>query len=291
MGVYFTQDRWQWQMARTNQGYLRANPNALLLAAQDEANSEVDLSTPGKFELRAEVWTLKATTFSAVYNLQLTDGLAVELEPHVHLIHDFQHTKGELLLLNTGGSSQLVGQIAKTGTRRYGFLPEEQRDEGIGAGLHLRSSWRNSWGLWGASIRNLWSQLRFDVVHQQNREYNVIAQGNKLKIADYPSVTGHYGVVRTRENLPMHWQVFLSPAQLVGASFGLLGFGNEVRWTALYSLPAGGGQIWTKTVQARNWTLGYSKPIGSDWKFALGVSADARLNGPALSTMSLTKTW
>jgi hypothetical protein len=270
---------------------MRANANALLVAAQDKTNQEVDLSTEGKFELKAEVWTLEATVFSALHRWKFANEFSLSIEPHIYQIHDFQHTRGNLLLSNSDGSSQLVGQVMKIGTRHYGFLPEDRRDEGRGAGMHIRGSWLGPRGGWDVSIQNLWSQLRFGTVHRQNRQYNVAAQGNKLKISEYPSITGEYGIISAKEKLPMHWQVSLAPNMLAGTRLGLLGFGNEVRWTALYSIPVLGSSISIRTVQARNWTVGYTRSIGADWKFAMGISADAKLNGSALSTLSLIKSW
>lgn len=289
--VHYQWDNWRLGVGREKQAYARANTSALVMAAQDKANHEVDLSTPGHFPLHAEVWKLGTTTLSAAYDWKPEAGISVELEPFVQSIHDFEHMRGDLLLVNSGGSSQLSGLISKTGTRSYGFLTNDQPDQGWGSGVNLRARWESTWGKLSLTIHNAWNRQEFSSVHQTNLEYNVSATGKKIRIADLPSVTGQYGLTQGHTRMPAFWQSAYEPAALPGMMVGAMGLGQSGIWTAGYSNNLAGGRWWLRTAQARNWSAGYGYGWASGWRASLGLSVDQSGKTPLLSSIMLSKSW
>lgn len=289
--AHYQFDNWRLGISREKQAYARANTGALSLAAQDKANHEVDLSTPGNFPLHAEIWKLGTTTFSAAYAWKPGTGVSLELEPFVQTIHDFEHMRGDLLLVNNSGSSRLSGQISKTGTRSYGFLPNDQPDQGWGSGVNLRASWESPMGRLSLTVHNAWNRQEFSAVHQTNLHYNVSSTGNKINIADLPSVTGEYGLTQGRTKLPAFWQSAYEPAMLPGLTVGAMGLGKNGIWTAGYYGTWAGGRWWVRTAQTSNWSAGYGYAWASGWKASLGVSANAYGKAPVLSSIMVGKSW
>ncbi len=291
-GVGYQSNHWRLGIAREQQTYARANTNALVLAAQDKANREIDLSTPGNFPLHAEVWKLSTTAVSAAYKWQSGTGVYFELEPFLQTIHDFEYVRGDLLLLYSGSSSsQLTGQVSKTGSRSYGFMPDDKPDQGWGSGLNIRTRWDGSWGKLKVTVFNAWNRQEFSAVHQSHRQYNISTTGNKIQIADLPAVTGEYGLTQARTRLPAFWQSSYEPAALHGLTMGAMGLGQSGVWTAGYSNTLAGGRWWLQTAQARNWTAGYGYGWPSGWRAALSVSGDGAWKSPLLSSMTLSKSW
>lgn len=291
IGTHYQWDNWRIGIARGQQAYALANTSALLLAAQDKTNHEVVLPTTGRHVLQAEIWTLNATTLSAAYTWRPTETASVTWEPFVQSIHDFQHMQGDLTLSAQGENSQLTGTVQQTGTRQYGFLTQDRPDQGWGSGLNLRAHWLSPWGQIGLSVNNVWSRLQFSNVHYMIQQYNLSATGSKVNIADFPSVSGEYGVTGKTSSMPAFWNSHFEPAGLPGFSFGAMGLGRQASWTAGYTGHFVDAQWWIRTVQAQNWTIGYGKSWGSGWIAALSVSADERGHAPLLSSLRVSKTW
>lgn len=290
-GAQYEWQDWRLGISRGQQAYALVNTAALLLAAQDKAHQAVDLSTPGSFPLRAEVWKLHATTFSAAYKWRVNDEMALEIESFVQTIHDFEYMRSDLLLVTGGDSNQLTGQVRKIGTHAYGFLLNDQPDQGWGSGLNLRAHWDHSWGKLDLSVNNAWNRQQFNVVHQMGRLYNVSAQGNKVNIADLPAISGQYGLTQSQTRIPAYWQLSYKPTELPGMAFGATGLGQNAAWTAGYSGALAQGRWWIQTMQTRNWTTGYCYTGESGWSALLAISADERLKTPLLSSVMLSKKW
>lgn len=284
-------DNWRLGISREKQAYARANSSALVLAAQDKARDEVDLSAIGRFPLHAEIWKLSTTTFSAAYAWHPSPNVSLELEPFLQTIHDFEFMNGDLLLTNDGRQSQVTGQIKKIGTRSYGFLFNDQPDQGWGSGLNLRGNWNSPWGKLGLAVHNAWNRQQFSVIHQSERQYNVTATGNKLNIADLPSVTGQYSLSEKNTHLPVFWRLIYTPAPITGLTVGAMGLGQQAAWTAGYSGHWAEGHWWLHTSQVHNWTVGYGRSWGHGWKASLAISTDKHANAPLLSSIQLSKTW
>lgn len=284
-------ENWRLGIAREQQAYARANTAALQLAAQDKANHAIDLGHAGSFPLHAEVWKLSTSTVSATYAWKPIQTITVEIEPFLQTIHDFEHMHGDLLLVNSGASSLLAGTINKVGTRSYGYIPQDQADRGWGGGVNLRTHWDGPWGKLGLTILNAWNRQQFSSVHQMERQYNVTATGNKVNIADLPSVTGQYALTKGHTRLPVFWQASYAPSIFPDLAFGFVGLGQQSAWTARYSINLAEARMWIQTVEGRNWTAGYGRSLGSGWNAAFTVSTDAQGNAPLLSSVLIQKVW
>ncbi len=284
-------ESWRFGIAREQQAYARANTGALVMAAQDKARHEVDRSSAGSFPIHAEVWKLNTTTFSAAYAWRPTPDVSVELEPFLQTIHDFEHSRADLLLVNSGASSQLTGQVSKTGTQSYGFLVYDRPDQGWGSGLNMRMQWHSAQGQLSLTVLNLWNQQQFSPVHQMSRQYNVAATGNKIQIADLPSITGQYGLTQERTRLPAFWRTVYEPVAVPGVVIGAMGLGQSGVWTAGYSGGWFGGRWWVQTAQTSNWFAGYGRSWDSGWRASFSVSTDSQGKAPLLSSVLVGKRW
>jgi hypothetical protein len=282
---------WSLGMARSRAGYMSANRNALLLSAQDELNDRVDLSTQGQFALGATVHTLESTIFSARLNHAFSDGVALTLVPHLHVIHDYQRSEGHLSLQTVGTQSRLQGSVRRVGTRNYGFLVDDKANAGWGWGMDAGLRVRSDWGETQLEASNLLSQLRFSSVHFSNRQYDVnTSNGSDLVLSETPSVQGIYGHTKTSEKLPIAWQVRFVPVMATNASLGLTAMGSDVRWFAAYGQKIKRYRWWMQTVETKNWSLGGDVQISDGWSLGAGVTA-TRLNNPAFTSFHLKAIW
>lgn len=284
-------ENWHLGIAREQQAYARANTAALQLAAQDKANHAIDLGNVGSFPLHAEVWKMSTSTLSATYAWKPIDTMTVEIETFLQAIHDFEHTYGDLLLVNSEDTSRLAGTVKKIGTRSYGYIPQDQADQGWGSGVNLRTHWEGPWGNLGLTILNAWNRQEFTSVHQMERQYNVTATGNKVNIADLPSVTGQYALTKGHTRLPVFWHTSYAPSTFPNLAVGFVGLGQQSAWTARYSRNLAQARMWIQTVEGCNWTAGYGRSLGSGWNAAFTVSTDAQGNSPLLSSVLIQKVW
>lgn len=286
-GVAYAHSAWTLSVAQTRQGYLSGNSNTLFLAAQNENKKPLDLTTSGTFPLHAELWTLKTTTLAANFKHTLTSDLSVELKPYWMQIHDYQHTLGQFTLTNRGGDSQVTGTLARTGTRNYGFLINDQPDVGWGAGLDLRSNWKSPWGFAQLKADNLFNRLNFQTVHQSLRQYNVTATGGKLNIAKQPSVTGQYSYASRQEHLPITWLLSLQPIAMTGLTTAITGQGTKALWVMGYEQRYAYGRIWLRTVATHNWSVGTDWDIHRHWRAGIGITTNQHLSGVTVSGFHL----
>lgn len=289
--IGYQKENWKFGIERGQQAYMRANTAALLLAAQDKINQEIDFGPSGSHTLKAEVWQMNATTFAFAYVWRAVNDLSIEVEPFLQTIHSFEHMRGDLLLVNSESNHRLTGTINKTGTRSYGFLVNDQPDSGWGSGLNLRMQWVNQGSRLSLSIQNAWSRQQFSAVHEMSRQYNATATEKKINIGDLPSVSGQYSVTGGRMQMPTFWRLSYEPKELAGLAFGVMGLGRDAAWTTSYSGHFAGGKWWVLTSQTRNWTSGFERDWGLGWRAAVAMSTDARGKSPLMSSLRLSKSW
>lgn len=278
-------------VAQTRSGYLSANRNALSLAAQDEARERVDLSPQGQFGLSASVQTLESTIFSVGFKQALTANIDWRVTPHVHLIHDYQRSVGNLSLQTAGTQSRLEGQLQRVGTRHYGFLVNDQADAGWGWGVNMGLVLRSDWGHGRLDVSNLMGQLRFLNIHFSNRQYQVNStNGKDVVLSDVPSLQGNYGLTQSQERLPVVWQARFNPVMAPKMQLGITAMGSDARWLLAYGHSVGKHRLWAQTVQAQNWSLDWETQAFHKWTLGAGVTA-ARLNNAALSRFLVRRAW
>lgn len=284
---------WSFSMGRTRQGFLEASTNALLVSAENEVDKSVDLHTPGRFDLAAQVWQLDATTLAAKHRFKPTESVHIEIEPYIQTVHDFQFSQGRLTLNNqsTVGASQLMGSVERTGTRHYGYLINDRPDNGWGMGLNLSVCWESSLGSLNGSFRNLANRLTFSTIHHSKVNYNISATGDQINIADLPSISGSYDISSAKQSVPIFWDLSFTPASLQKASLGMIGVGHRSAWTAAFTYTQGDDHYWVRTVGNKNWTLGFNRKWISGWSAGLAASwANASIQ-PAITKLTLLKSW
>jgi hypothetical protein len=270
---------------------LSANRNALSLAAQDEARDRVDLSPQGQFGLSASVQTLESTIFSIGFKQALTANIDWRMTPHVHLIHDYQRSVGNLSLQTTGTQSRLEGQLQRVGTRHYGFLVNDQANAGWGWGVNMGLDLRSDWGHGRLDVNNLMSQLRFSNIHFSNRQYQVNStNGKDVVLSDIPSLQGNYGLTQSQERLPVVWQARFSPVMASKMQMGITAMGSDARWLLAYGHSMGQHRLWAQTVEAQNWSLGWETQAFNKWTLGVGVTA-TRLNDAAFTRLLVRRVW
>lgn len=278
-------------LAMNRSGYLSSNRNALALAAQDERNNSVDLSPQGAFKLFATSYALKSTFMSVQWRHAFNDVLAIEISPHVHLIHDYQRSDGQLSLSTEGAQSRLRGTLSRVGTRDYGFLVDDRPNKGWGWGLDLKARWVSAWGLTQFKADNILGQLRFSNVHFSNRQYDVnTADGKNLVVSDVPSLQGQYGMGKRTEKLPVVWQLSLHPHFLRGWDVGVSAMDTDVRWAVGYNHTVNAHRWWIRTVEMENLGVGWETEIGSKLSLGLGVTA-TRPDNPTMSSIYVRGRW
>lgn len=291
VGAFKRGEQWRLGVVRTRAGYLRANRNALLLSAQDELLDRVDLSTQGAFQLTATVHTLDSTVLSARWSHALSEEIQLTLEPHVHLIHDYQRSEGNLSLQTQGSASRLTGSLNRVGTRDYGFLVDDRTNSGWGWGMDLALASRRDWGDVRLDVSNLLSRLKFSSIHFSRRQYDVNTNnGQDVVVSEIPSLQGTYGVTQKSEALPVFWRLRLQPSPLKHATFGLVGLDSDVRWTAAYTLAYQRHSFLFETVQAQNWRVGFEGRLTDQWTVGFGVTG-TRSGDPVLSGLYLRGVW
>jgi len=272
-------------------GYLSSNRNALALAAQDERNDIVDLSPQGAFALFATSHALTSTVMSLGWRHDFNDAITLNLRPHVHWIHDYQRSEGQLSLKTSGTQSRLQGSLSRVGTRNYGFLVDDRANKGWGWGLDLQIRWDSAWGVAQLNAENLLGQLRFSNVHYSNRQYDVNAtDGQNLVVSDVPSLQGTYGFGGRNEKLPVAWRLGFQPTHLKGWDIGLSAMDADARWTLGYSRAWDIHRWWFRTVEAQNFGIGWQTQIGPKWSFGVGATA-TRTNNPTMSSLYLQGRW
>jgi len=291
MGLTYAKNDWELELAKTRQGYLVGNGNALLLAAQDDAGMEINLSTPGRFSINAQTWVIDAYRLKFLYKFNLSDGLDFKVEPYLLQIQDYQHARGELTLLNETATNQLYGQLNRVGTRRYGYLMQDQPDAGWGMGLNLKWMWLSPVGRLETGIQNAFSQLKFSTLHYSDRQYQVQAQGGQIKVSDIPSLTGIYGLREQRESLPIVWQLLLSPTDFPGVRLGVVSMKNQERLFFKYERGLDKGRWWVQTVQADNWSAGLMWSFFHQLELGMAVSTTDQLRSPVLTSLQARMTW
>lgn len=291
VGLTHAKTDWEFELAKTRQGYLVGNGNALFLAAQDKAGMDVDLTTPGRFAIRAETWALNANKLASLYKWRPVQEFTLRIEPHLLQIQDYQHANGELTLLNQAASNQLQGQLNRVGTRHYGYLLQDQPDAGWGMGLHLDGRWKSPFGQVDGRIQNLYSQLRFSTLHYSSRQYQLQTQAGQIKVSDIPSLTGTYGLGARRESLPMVWQLLLNPVGLQDVRLGLVGMERQARLLFRYERGWNTGRWWLQTIQADNWSAGLTWSVLPQLELGMAVSTTDRLRSPMLTSIQGRMRW
>ena len=278
-------------IAQTRSGYLSANRNALSLAAQDEERGRFDLSPQGQFALSATVQTLESTIFSIGFKQALTSNIDWSLTPHVHFIHDYQRSDGNLTLQTPGSQSRLDGHLQRVGTRNYGFLMNDQADAGWGWGVNMGLGLQSEWGHGRLNVSNLLGQLRFSSIHFSNRQFLVnSANGKDVVLSDIPSLQGNYGLTKSRERLPVVWQARFSPVVAPNMELGITAMGSDKRWFLGYGRSVGQHRFWTQTVEAQNWSLGWETWLYEKWTLGATVTA-TRLNDAAFTRILVRRIW
>jgi hypothetical protein len=291
VGWEYQGGRITWGLAQTRLGFLRADRNALSLAAQDEARDRVDLSPQGQFGLSASVQTLESTIFSVGFKQALTANIDWRVKPHVHLIHDYQRSVGNLSLQTTGTQSRLEGQLQRVGTRHYGFLVNDQADAGWGWGVNMGLDLRSDWGHGRLDVNNLMSQLRFSNIHFSNRQYQVNStNGKDVVLSDIPSLQGNYGLTQSQERLPVVWQARFSPVMAPKMQMGITAMGSDARWLLAYGHSVGKHRLWAQTVEAQNWSVGWETQAFNKWTLGAGVTA-TRLNDATFTRLLVRRVW
>lgn len=291
IGLTHAKTDWEFELAKTRQGYFFGNTNALFLAAQDNADKDIDLTTLGRFAIRAETWSLEAHRLAATYKWKLSPQLTFRIEPHLLLIQDYQHARGELSLLNESNTNQLQGQLNRVGTRQYGYLIQDQPDAGWGMGLHFNGSYESSLGQLDWRIQNLYSQLKFSTLHYSNRQYLVQTQAGQINVSNIPSLTGTYGLGPRRESLPMAWQMLLTPGLLPDIRLGVVGMERQARLLLRYERGLNTGRWWLQTIQAENWSAGLTWSVLSQLELGMAISTTDRLRSPMLTSIQGRISW
>ena len=291
VGVAHAKGDWEFELAKTRQGYLVGNGNALFLAAQDKAGMDIDLTTPGRFAIRAETWSLDAYRLAANYRFKPSPQLTFNIEPHLLHIQDYQHARGELGLFNESNTNQLQGQLNRVGTRHYGYLIQDQPDAGWGMGLHFKGRWESPLGQVDWRVQNLYSQLRFSTLHYSNRQYQVQTQSGQIKVSDIPSVTGNYGLGARHESLPMAWQMLLNPGHHPDIRLGLVGMERQARLLLRYERGWDTGRWWLQTIQADNWSAGLIWSVLPQLEVGMAIGATDRLRSPMLTSIQGRMRW
>ncbi len=291
VGVLNHGERWRLGLIRTRAGYLSANRNALLLSAQNELLKRVDLSAQGTFKLVATVHALDSTVLSASWSHAIAESVKLTIDPHLHLIHDYQKSEGDLSLQTQGHTSRLTGTLSRVGTRDYGFLMDDRANSGWGWGMDLTVESRHDWGDARLDFSNLLNRLQFSNIHFSRRQYDVnTSNGRDVVVSEIPSLRGTYGVTQKNEKLPVFWRLQVQPYGVKHASFGLVGLDEDVRWTATYTVPYQRHSFWFQTVQAQNWSLGFENRLTDKWTVGAGVTG-ARWGDPAFSRLYLRGIW
>lgn len=291
VGVFKRGERWGVGMARARAGYLSANRNALLLSSQDELLERVDLSTQGTFQLVATALTLDSTVLSVRWSHALAEGMQLTIEPHAHLIHDYQKSEGVLSLQTQGNTSRLTGILNRVGTRDYGFLVDDRTNSGWGWGMDLALASSRDWGAVRLDISNLLNRLEFSSIHFSRRQYDInTSNGEAVVVSEIPSLQGTYGVMEKNEKLPVFWRLRVQPLALKHATFGLVGLDSDARWTASYTLSYRRHSFLFDTVQAQNWRVGFEGRLTDQWSVGAGVTG-TRWGDPVLSRLYLRGVW
>lgn len=286
-------EKWGGSIAREHQAYARANGAALQIAARDKLGQKLNFIHSGDLHLTAEVWRLHASTLSATYAWKPSQTLAIEFEPFLQTIHNFEYASGNILISSTDSYSKLSGSLIKVGSRSYGFLTNdnEQTEKGWGSGLNLRARWESDVGKIELAILNAWNRQKFGAIHFLERYYDITATDERINIREFPSISGQYGSAQLHTQLPIFWQSIFTPVTYPNLSFGYIGLGHQSAWTARNSLHWGEQKIWLQTIQGRNWTAGYGVSLGPGWNGAFTVSTDAKGNAPLLSSLLVRKNW
>jgi hypothetical protein len=291
VGWEYLSGRVTWGLAQNRSGYLSANRNALSLAAQHEVRERVDLSPPGQFALLASAQTLDSTVLSAGFHRSLSPHIDLRLTPHLHFIHDYQRSVGDLSLQTSDSQTRLQGHLQRVGTRHYGFLVNDQADAGWGWGLHMGLGLRSAWGHGRLDVSNLLGQLRFSNIHFSQRQFQVNStNGRDLETSAIPSVQGQYGLTHSKENLPVLWQARFSPVAAPRLQLGLTAMGSDARWFLGYGHSIGQHRFWAQTVEAQNWSLAWETRLSDKWMVGAGVTG-TRNQDPAFTRLLLRRVW
>lgn len=291
VGMFKHVEWWRLGVVRTRAGYLSANRNALLLSAQDELLDRVNLSAQGTFQLAATVHALDSTVLSASWSHTLAEGFKLTIEPHVHLIHDYQKSEADLSLQTQGSASRLKGSLNRVGTRDYGFLVDDRANSGWGWGMDLALESRRDWGDARLDVSNLLSRLQFSSIHFSRRQYDVnTSNGQDVVVSEIPSLQGTYGVTQRNETLPVFWRLSLQPSGLKNTTFGLTGLDADVRWTAAYQLRYRRHSFLFQTVQAQNWRVGFEGRLTDHWTMGAALTATRR-GDPVVSGFYVRGVW
>ncbi len=194
-------------------------------------------------------------------------------------------------MVTSGTESRLQGTLLRVGTRDYGFLMDDRANKGWGWGLDLTMRWAGTWGVTQLTTDNILGQLRFSNVHYSNRQYDVRSiDGKSLVVSEVPSLQGRYGVERRTEKLPVAWRLSLQPENFKGWDVGLSGMDTDARWTVGYSKSVNPYRWWIRTVEAKNWGVGWEAQIGSRWSLGVGATA-TRLDNPTMTNIHLRRRW
>jgi hypothetical protein len=291
MGFEYHSGSMAWGIAQTRSGYLSANRNALSLAAQDEEKGRFDLTPQGHFALSANIQTLESTVFSVGFKQVISSNLDWSLTPHLHFIHDYQRSNGNLTLQTSGSQSHLDGHLQRLGTRNYGFLMNDQTDAGWGWGVNMGLGLQSAWGQGSLDVSNLLSQLRFSNIHFSKRQFLVnSANGKDVVLSDIPSLLGNYGLTKSNERLPVVWQAKFNPVVAPNMQLGVMAMGSDTRWFLGYGHSFGQHRFWTQTVGAQNWSFGWDTWLYEKWTFGATVTG-TRMNDAAFTRVLIRRTW
>lgn len=270
----------QLTLSHSTRGFYEGDANVLTAMALNALPGAFPLPADGRYPLKARTQQLVSNDLSFSRRFKPVSSLTLEGQVRLSYVLDYQRTEGQAELQVAARDARLEGQIRRWGTRRYGYLINDQADVGQGVGVDASLHWQP--GAWQvqARIENLWNHLRLSPMHWSERLYDVRARDGELVIRtgnDF-SMTGTYALTRGTERLPAWTQIRIDHADWPGWQGGLLQLNQQwAPWLSYRTSPA--PWRWgVSTVGGRNLTLEglWSPANGTQWGLGLTWTGDGR---------------
>lgn len=267
-------------LSHSTRGFYQGDANVLTAMALNALPGAFPLPTTGRYPLQARSQQLVSNDLGLARSFELAASLKLEGRIRLSYVLDYQRTLGQAELRVDARDARLEGQIRRWGTRRYGYLVDDQADAGQGVGVDAKLHWQP--GPWQvqARVENLWNHLRLNPMHFSERIYDVRARDGELVIRtgnDF-SMTGTYGLTRASERLPAWTQISVQHAAWPSMEGGLLQLNQRwIPWLSYRTAPA--RWLWgLSSVGGRNFTLEglWSPANGTQWGLGLTWTADGR---------------